>query len=340
MSQTNLVEFLADKYGIEKQVFIDTVKNTVFKKASNSQLYVFFAICKEYNFNPFTKMVWAYPDKDGGVQTMISYGGWIQLANNHPQFDGEETTFVIDSVTEKPISATCIVWRKDRSHPTIVTVYFREWYKGSNPNWVDRPIHMLGIRAYIQAVRKAFGITQFDYEGEYNESQIVDLGNLTETQQSANDLAKLTQDDTVEERTIPADELPSVNELVIPAKKSPVPELIGDTLPESEPVVKKPKKDPTAKLIKEEIKATQSDDEYRKIYEQCAELYPARQNNELIKPAQKEILDLLLDARIKTLPAPYETVVELTKILSFLNGLTPDVTEEVDPEVEAMKAMW
>lgn len=344
MSQNNLVEGLAEKYGIDKQAFIDTVKATVFKGATNAQLYTFFAVCREHNFNPFTKMVWAYPDKSGGVQTMISYSGWIQLANNHPQFDGEETTFVIDNQTQKPISATCIVWRKDRTHPTIVTVYFTEWYKGSNPNWVDRPIHMLGIRAYIQAVRKAFGLHQFEYEGEYNESPIIDMPNISETQQSANDLAKLVQDTTEEYRTIPTQPVPeSTPEPVIIPESNKIPDLIPDELPESEPVKPKVKRDPTAKILKQEVAQTQSDDEYRKIYLQCAELYPARQNNAKIQPAQKEVLDLLLDKRIRNLPEPYNNVVEITKILSFLNGLIPDTvaSEEVeDPEVAAMKAMW
>ena len=105
----------------------------------------------------------------------------------------------------------------------------------------------------------------------------------------------------------------------------------------------KAKKDPTAKILKQEVAETQSDDEYRKIYLQCAELYPARQNNEKIQPSQKEILDLFLDKRIRNLPEPYDTVVEITKILAFLNGLTPDdvASDDVeDPEVTKMKQMW
>jgi hypothetical protein len=51
---------------------------------------------------------------------------------------------------------TCIIFRKDRSHPTRVTEYLSECKRGVKP-WQSHPKRMLRHKAMIQCARLAFG---------------------------------------------------------------------------------------------------------------------------------------------------------------------------------------
>ncbi len=112
---------------------------------------------------------------------IVSVDGWIKIVNNHPQFNGYETSVQFDD-KKKPFSATCTIWRKDRERPTTKTVYFAEWVKASSPVWRDMPAHMLEIRAYIQCARMAFNISGIiDPETKYPDAINVDANVSRET---------------------------------------------------------------------------------------------------------------------------------------------------------------
>src|SRR5580765_7172723 len=64
-------------------------------------------------------------------------------------------------------TATCIIYRKDRSHPTRITEYLAECTRGTDP-WKSHPRRMLRHKALIQCARLAFGFAGiYDHdEGE------------------------------------------------------------------------------------------------------------------------------------------------------------------------------
>lgn len=348
-TQLSVVGKLANQLSIDKETLISTVKNTVFKKATDAQLMVFFSVCDQLNFNPMLKLVWAYPDKEGGVQTLISYSGWIQLANNHPQFDGEETTFVLDEQTQKPISATCVIWRKDRSHPTIVTVYLKEWYKGSNPNWVDRPIHMLGIRAYVQAVRKAFGYHQYEYDPEAEDAIKKDI--IDVTNESKSDIDKLSSVVT------PKPEAKSEPQEI---KEEPTQTLKSDNLDEVEPVKEKPKrgKAKQQEAIKEMMPEVASDstefnapaeeaqkaddsDEYKDLLNEVKQEYELRKHHENIPEGQRDVCErIFINGEYIE---KYCNIEELNKIKAWLIKSFEPLQQEVatdDAELAEFMGNW
>jgi hypothetical protein len=119
-------------------------------------------VANEYDLNPFTKEIYAFPAKGGGIVPVISIDGWLHRMNAHPQFDGiEYETEFADGQGGKPYSVTARVHRKDRKFPTVVTEYYSECYRSTDP-WNQCPARMLRHRATIQAARIAFGFAGQD----------------------------------------------------------------------------------------------------------------------------------------------------------------------------------
>ena len=153
-----LFQGLANNAGLSEQAFISTIKSTVFPQkganATNEQLAAFLLVAKQYNLNPLTKEIFAFP-ANGGIQPVVSIDGWMKLINSHEQFDG--MTFA-DSLDDAGtiVSVTCRIHRKDRAHPIEATEYMAECKRGTDV-WKQWPRRMLRHKAAIQAARYAFG---------------------------------------------------------------------------------------------------------------------------------------------------------------------------------------
>jgi phage recombination protein Bet len=131
---------------------MDTLKSTAFKvkdsTVSNEQMMALLIVADQFKLNPFTKEIYAFPDK-GGIVPVVGVDGWSRIINEHPQFDG--MSFESDDA-----SCTCTMYRKDRSHPIVVTEYLLECKRGTPP-WQSHPKRMLRHKAMIQCARLAFG---------------------------------------------------------------------------------------------------------------------------------------------------------------------------------------
>jgi phage recombination protein Bet len=165
MTGTSLITTMAERYHMEPAQFALTVRKTVLPtQHTNEEFAAFMMVCYEYGLNPILRQIYAYPKKGGGIQPVVSLDGWVHLINTHPQFDGLEVTFVEqpgpppapDKPRPPPVSATCTMWRKDRSHPTVVTEYYSECVRNSEP-WSQMPRRMLRHKALKEAARVAFG---------------------------------------------------------------------------------------------------------------------------------------------------------------------------------------
>jgi phage recombination protein Bet len=151
-----LVERTAARVGVDPDKLLVTLKATAFrtgsdKSVSNEQMLALLAVAERHRLDPFTKEIYAYPDKGGGIVPVVGIDGWIRIANEHPEFDGWE--FAYDP---KEQAATCVIYRKDRSHPTTVTEYVAECRRETDP-WKKSPRRMIRNRALAQCVRLAFG---------------------------------------------------------------------------------------------------------------------------------------------------------------------------------------
>lgn len=149
-----LVAKFASRFNIDHDKFLPILKATAFKQGSteitNEQLAALLVVADQYDLNPFTKEIFAFPDK-GGIVPVVSVDGWARIINEHPQNDG----FTVE-VSDDGSKAVATFHRKDRAHPTVVTEYLSECKRNTQP-WNSHPKRMLRHKALIQGARMAFG---------------------------------------------------------------------------------------------------------------------------------------------------------------------------------------
>lgn len=158
-SKAKLVSVMADRYGIEADQFMNTIKATVFpagKPVTNEQACMFLVVANEYNLNPFIKEIYAFPGRSGGIVPVVSVDGWLTIINRQPDLDGIEFEDRVDN--GKLVAVTARIYRKTRSRPTEVTEYMSECYRDTDV-WKRWPNRMLRHKAMIQAARYAFGLS-------------------------------------------------------------------------------------------------------------------------------------------------------------------------------------
>lgn len=151
---TPLLNKFATRYemGANPSEVANTLKQTCFKgQVSDSQMVALLIVADQYKLNPFTKELYAFPDKNNGIVPVVGLDGWARIINENPQFDGME--FSMDpSGTE----CTCKIYRKDRGHPISTTEYMSECKRNTQP-WQSHPRRMLRHKSMIQCARLAFG---------------------------------------------------------------------------------------------------------------------------------------------------------------------------------------
>ena len=138
---------------------IETLKATAFKgQVTDAQMTALMVVANQYGLNPWTKEIYAFPDRQNGIVPVVGVDGWARIINDHPQFDGMD--FEQDGE-----SCTCSIYRKDRSRPTRVTEFLAECKRDTAP-WKSHPRRMMRHKAMIQAARLAFG-----YGGIYDQDE-------------------------------------------------------------------------------------------------------------------------------------------------------------------------
>ena len=103
----SLIAKFAERFGVEPEKMMVTLKATAFKgDVTNEQMMALLIVADQYSLNPWTKEIYAFPDK-GGIVPVVGVDGWSRIINQDPQFDGLE--FEQDAE-----SCTCITYRKDQ----------------------------------------------------------------------------------------------------------------------------------------------------------------------------------------------------------------------------------
>ena len=156
----SLVAKFADRYGVEANKLVNTLKATCFRgDVSNEQLMALLIVADQHGLNPWTKEIHAFDDRRGGIVPVVGVDGWARLINEHPQFDGMD----FEQDDEK---CTCRMYRKDRKHPTVVTEYMAECKRPNAGPWATHPKRMLRHKAMIQCARLAFS-----FAGVYDQDE-------------------------------------------------------------------------------------------------------------------------------------------------------------------------
>lgn len=175
----SLSESFASQYNMSPVEMLNTLKSTVFRQSNNQQITdeqmaMLILVAKEYNLNPFTKEIYAFPDK-GGIVPVVGVDGWANIINSHPQFDGmefrsSENMITLDGSQPCPEWMECVIYRKDRSKPLVVREYidevYREPFKPKQPGgyvqrgpWQTHTKRFFRHKTMIQAARIAFSFS-------------------------------------------------------------------------------------------------------------------------------------------------------------------------------------
>lgn len=161
---------------------IETLKATAFKgQVSDAQMTALMVVANQYGLNPWTKEIYAFPDKNNGIVPVVGVDGWARIINSHPQFDGME-------FEQDDESCTCIMFRKDRGRPVKVTEYMAECKRANVGPWQSHPKRMLRHKAMIQCARLAFG-----FGGIYDQDEAERIAEIDITAQGSHTTAPATK---------------------------------------------------------------------------------------------------------------------------------------------------
>lgn len=144
---------IAESFGIggDAGELIHVLKATAFKgNVSDAQMAALLVVAGQYKLNPFTKEIYAFPDRNNGIVPVVGVDGWSRIINSDTAFDGMD-------FQQDDESCTCVIYRKDRSHPIKVTEWMSECKRSSVGPWQSHPKRMLRHKAMIQCARIAFG---------------------------------------------------------------------------------------------------------------------------------------------------------------------------------------
>ena len=144
---------LARSLGIDADPndLVEVMKATAFKgQVTDAQMAALLVVSNQYGLNPWTKEIYAFPDRQNGIVPIVGVDGWSRIINSQPQFDGLD-------FEQDDESCTCVIYRKDRNHPIRVTEWMSECKRSNVGPWQSHPRRMLRHKAMIQCARLAFG---------------------------------------------------------------------------------------------------------------------------------------------------------------------------------------
>jgi len=150
------------------------LKATAFKGgATDEQMSALIIVATQYGLNPWTKEIYAFPDKYNGIVPVVGVDGWSRIINSHHAFDGMEfrQSEIMLSMTGAKTSAPewmeAVIYRKDRTRPIVVREYLDEVYKPPTKKdgyvidgpWQSHTKRFLRHKTLIQGARIAFGFS-------------------------------------------------------------------------------------------------------------------------------------------------------------------------------------
>jgi phage recombination protein Bet len=130
---------------------------------TEKEVFTFLNMCKYLKLNPFLKEIYLIKYKDSPATFVISYQTLLKRAEENKNFQGYET----EVKGEIPnMTATAVVYRKDRSYPVKITVNYSEAVKTvldrqtkelrPTNMWKSMPEWMLRKVALARALKEAF----------------------------------------------------------------------------------------------------------------------------------------------------------------------------------------
>ena len=187
VKRVSLLERIANKYQVDPGKMLTTLKSTAFRQRDNSaitdeQMMALLIVADQYSLNPFTKEIYAYPDKDKGIVPVVSIDGWARIMNSHPDMDGIEFIYSPERIEHKGHSChewiDCTIHIKGRKIPVTIREFFGEVVRKPNfpTPWDSHPSRMHRHKALIQCARVAFGFAGIYDDDEAQRIMEVNMG--------------------------------------------------------------------------------------------------------------------------------------------------------------------
>lgn len=152
---------------------INTLKATAFKgDVTDAQMMALLIVANQYGLNPWTKEIYAFPDKKNGIVPVVGVDGWSRIINSNQLMDGIEFNYSELLTTPQGAKASCPEWiecsiyKKGSARPVVVREYLDECYRAPFDSgkgykidgpWQSHPKRFLRHKALIQCARIAFG---------------------------------------------------------------------------------------------------------------------------------------------------------------------------------------
>lgn len=162
---SNALTLVAERTGASVEDITEVLKGMIISAknqhgsvATNAEMAIVSGVCATYGLNPLVKECAAFIS-GGKLQIVVMVDGWYKMINRQPDFDGVEFDDKTDDKGDL-ISITCRMFIKGRSRPVEVTEYMKECKDPKSSVWTKWPGRMLRHKAYIQAARMAFGISE------------------------------------------------------------------------------------------------------------------------------------------------------------------------------------
>ena len=171
-SANSVLVRLAEQLKLDPAKLWKTLKATCFRpdrqgnEFSDEEAALVLMFAEQFQLNPLRREIWAFRNKRGIVEPIVSIDGWKAIMLRQPNFDGFQVTYSDSQVeietdgikTKLPEWCECTIWLKNVSHPTVERVFSSEVFMPKSPVWSKSPRLMLHHRALIQAIRFSFNV--------------------------------------------------------------------------------------------------------------------------------------------------------------------------------------
>lgn len=158
--KNSILRTYSDRMGLDPKAMYDTLANTIFPtkaSATPEQVNALLLVADQYKLNPFTKEIYAFPSKGGGITPVVGVDGWVTLMNTHPQCEYWYPEYIKNEAGEV-VGCACVIKRLDRAKEIRIEEWIKECARGTD-QWRNMPLRMIRNRAICQGVRFVFGFS-------------------------------------------------------------------------------------------------------------------------------------------------------------------------------------
>jgi hypothetical protein len=142
-----------------RQTIRQTVASGITK---DDQFLVFMAYCERKGLDPLQRHIYGWTDKTGKLVMATGIDGFRHLGGQRARVNGLEIAYCGEDEVwrsiwvrkELPVACRCQMWIAGSSRAFEAVIYLKEFFMEFNPNWKQRPLHMLAVRAEAHCWRK------------------------------------------------------------------------------------------------------------------------------------------------------------------------------------------